>query len=290
MAEFFAGRSPADPGLALFLNAGDPGLALLAELVESLDEQRVDCLELAVPFPDSPTDGPVVRRSARRALAAGVDLEAVLGFLARVRPGLRHTRIALLADWHHSVRAMGLERFLHRAKEVGADATLLHGLPALARPRYLEAAERIGQPVVTTCYPHSAPEVLAQSARYASAYLYLVAHYGRSGSAAPPDRAALAPALAGLRELTSAPIAVGFGVRTAADVLAMGELGADAAIVGSALVAQVERCLTAAGDTCAGATSGGELIGELLGFVAGLRPGGGKQSVSEPVAERRIPC
>ncbi|MFI6447716.1 tryptophan synthase subunit alpha [Kitasatospora sp. NPDC050543] len=259
---FFAGRGPADPGLALFLNAGDPGLDRLAELVHLLDAERVDCLELAVPFPDSVTDGPVIRRSADRALAAGVDLDAVLGFVDRVRPGLRHTRIALLADWSHSVRAVGLEEFLRRARGAGADATLLHGLPPLARRRYLAAAARIGQPVVTTCYPGSDPEVLAESAEFASAYLYLVAHYGRSGTAPAPDRAELAPVIARLRALTAAPLAVGFGVRTAADVAAMGGIGADAAIVGSALVAEVERA----------AADGADLGERFTGFVAGLRP------------------
>ncbi|MBV6699352.1 tryptophan synthase subunit alpha [Kitasatospora aureofaciens] len=277
MSEFFCGRGPADPGLALFLNAGDPGLDLLAELVTALDETGVDCLELAVPFPDSPTDGPVVRRSADRALAAGVDLDAVLAFVAKVRPALRHTRIALLADWGHSVRPVGLEEFLLRARDAGADATLLHGLPPLARPRYLEAAERIGQPVVTTCYPGSSPEVLAESARFASAYLYLVAHYGRSGTA-PPDRAALAPVLARLRESARAPLAVGFGVRTAADVAAMGALGADAAIVGSALVAEVERSLE----------TGGDLIKELLAFTGGLRPGPADPHDEQPLGEQQL--
>ncbi|MEV8532234.1 tryptophan synthase subunit alpha [Streptomyces sp. NPDC051211] len=258
---FFPGRGPADPGLALFLNAGDPGLDRLDELVRLLDAERVDCLELAVPFPDSVTDGPVIRRSARRALDRGVDLDAVLGFVERVRPDLRHTRIALLADWGHSVKPVGLEEFLRRARGAGADATLLHGLPPLARRRYLEAAERIGQPVVTTCYPNSAGEVLAESAEFASAYLYLVAHFGRSGTAPAPDRSALAPVVATLKGLTAAPVAVGFGVRTAEDVAAMGELGADAAIVGSALVAETERVLE----------SGGDLLAELRGFVRGLR-------------------
>ncbi|MED7948967.1 MULTISPECIES: tryptophan synthase subunit alpha [unclassified Streptomyces] len=258
---FFAGRSSADPGLALFLNAGDPGLDRLADLVRLLDEERVDCLELAVPFPDSVTDGPVIRRSARRALEQGVDLDAVLGFVERVRPELRHTRIALLADWGHSVKPVGLEEFLRRARDAGADATLLHGLPPLARRRYLEAAERIGQPVVTTCYPNSPREVLAESAEFASAYLYLVAHFGRSGTAPAPDRSALAPVVATLKGLTPAPVAVGFGVRTAEDVSAMGDLGADAAIVGSALVAEVERVLE----------TGGDLLAELAGFIGGLR-------------------
>jgi len=78
---FFAERPAGRPGLAVFLNAGDPPLDVLRELVLMLDASRVDCLELAVPFPDSPSDGPVIRESANRALADGVDRDAVLGFV-----------------------------------------------------------------------------------------------------------------------------------------------------------------------------------------------------------------
>src|SRR5437763_9618585 len=110
-AEFFAERAPGRPGLALFLNAGDPPLDVFRELVMMLDANRVDCLELAIPFPNSPSDGPVIRESADRALADGVDREAVLAFIADVRPRLDHLKIALLADWRHSIKDLPLEDF-----------------------------------------------------------------------------------------------------------------------------------------------------------------------------------
>ncbi|MEV0375464.1 tryptophan synthase subunit alpha [Streptomyces sp. NPDC050636] len=258
---FFTARGPSDPGLALFLNAGDPGLDQLLELVLLLDDAEVDCLELAVPFPDSVTDGPVIRRSARRALDNGVDLDAVLEFIGRVRPRLRHTKVALLADWRHSVRPVGIEEFLRRSHDCGTDAVLLHGLPPRAGARYLEAAERTGQPIVTSCYAGSGPDVLAQAARHATAYLYLVAHYGRSGTAPAPDARTLKPVLTALRAMTAAPVAVGFGVRTGEDVRAMGALGADAAIVGTALVDRIEQAQR----------SGGDLLAEVERFVTALR-------------------
>ena len=68
-AAFFAEPPPGRPGLAVFLNAGDPPLDVLQELVLRLDHLRVDCLELAVPFPNSPSDGPVIRESADREVA-----------------------------------------------------------------------------------------------------------------------------------------------------------------------------------------------------------------------------
>jgi tryptophan synthase alpha chain len=254
MAEFFARpRAAGGYGLALFLNAGDPPLPVLAELVSMLDERGVDCLELAVPFPDSVTDGPTIRRSARRALdAGGAGLDDVLAFVSRVRPRLRGLRIALLADWSHSVRHRPLREVVGDIAESGVDGLLLHALPPRLRTDFLAATAEACLPVVTTCYHGvSSPRVLDEAAANASAYLYLVAHYGRSGTAATTGGPGLATTIATLRARTSAPIAVGFGVRTRADAAAVAACGADAVIVGSAGVARVESALSAGRDVVA---------------------------------------
>ncbi|MEV7833379.1 tryptophan synthase subunit alpha [Streptomyces subrutilus] len=242
-APFFTRRTPGGPpGLALFLNAGDPPLPVMKDLVLMLDEEGVDCLELAVPFPDSVTDGPVIRRSARRALdRGGADLDDVLAFIADVRPRLAHLRIALLADWSHSLKHRDLADATRDIAATGADGLLIHALPPRLRAAHLETAAAAGLPVVTTCYTKSPPATQAQAAAHASAYLYLVAHYGRSGTAPGAGHAALAQTVTDLRAHTDSPIAVGFGVSTRQDVQAVGASGADAAIIGSAAVAAVER-------------------------------------------------
>jgi tryptophan synthase alpha chain len=239
MPGFFAGRDGADIGLAIFLNAGDPPLDTLEEIVLLLDAARVDCLELAIPFPNSPTDGPVIRRSAQRALQAGIDAGAVLAFVERIRPRLAHLKIALLADWSHTVKAVALEDFLARVRAAGADALLVHGLPPRVRPAYYAAAERAGQAVVSTCFATSAPAVLDEAARHGSAYVYLAAQYAKTGSVAP-DYRTLAPVLGALRQRTQVPVAVGFGIKDRSHLEALRDVGADAAIVGSACVACVE--------------------------------------------------
>jgi tryptophan synthase alpha chain len=236
---FFTGS----PGLAVFLNAGDPPLPVLRDAVLALDERGVDCLELAVPFPDSFTDGPVVRRSAARALANGVDLDSTLKFVGSVADELRHLKIVLLADWSHTVKPRSLDWFLGRVATEPVDGLLLHGLPPRLRAEYHDAAAEHAVPVVTTCYPNSAPEVLTEAAERAGAYVYLVARYGRSGTKSDQDFSALSGTLAALRGQTTAPVAVGFGVRDRHDVAAIGDLGADAAVIGSAAVARVERAL-----------------------------------------------
>jgi tryptophan synthase alpha chain len=216
-----------------------------------LDDCRVDCLELAVPFPDSVTDGEVNRRSAQRALEHRVGLDEVLDFLGGIRPSLRHLRVALLADWSHTVRALPLPDFAGRVAASGADGLLVHGLPPRLRTGLRRAAQDAGLPLVTTCYPNSAAEVKAEAAEHAGAYLYLVAHYGRSGGTPTADPRQLASTLALLREHTRAPIAVGFGIRSRADIARVHALGADAAIVGSAGVARIEHALAQQADVVA---------------------------------------
>ncbi|MFJ2781186.1 tryptophan synthase subunit alpha [Kitasatospora sp. NPDC087315] len=248
MSGFFARRPPDRPGLAVFLNAGDPPLPVLADLMRMLDDRRVDCLELAVPFPDSVTDGAVIRRSARRALAGGAGLDEVLDFLGGIQPRLRHLRVALLADWSHTVRPLSMPGFVRRVADSGADGLLVHGLPPRLRASCLEAVREAGLPLVATCYATSAAEVKAEAAECASAYLYLVAHYGRSGGTLTTGHQELATALSVLRKAATVPIAVGFGVRSGADIAVLHGLGADAAVVGSAGVARVEHALAERAD------------------------------------------
>jgi tryptophan synthase alpha chain len=236
---FFAQRAERRPGLALFLNAGDPPLDVFRDLVLMLDEARVDCLELAIPFPNSASDGPVIRESAARALGDGIDRDAVLGFVRDVRPQLSHLKIALLADWSHSIKRTPMPEFLALVRSAGADGLLVHGLPPRLRLQYYEAAKEVGQPIVTTCYATSDPAVLSEAAEHGSAYIYLVAAYGRSGTVGPPDLSALGPVLTSLHSQTDIPVAVGFGVKNQGHIDGLGAVGADAAIVGSTCVARV---------------------------------------------------
>src|SRR5436305_14975043 len=110
--KFFADPLPGRPGLALFLNAGDPPFDVFRDASLLLDQHRVDCLELAVPFPNSASDVPVIRASASRALEDGVGTEQVLSFVSQVRPELSHLKIALLADWSYSIKRTPMVEFV----------------------------------------------------------------------------------------------------------------------------------------------------------------------------------
>ena len=243
MPRFFPRVQPEAIGLALFLNAGDPSLEHLEDLVIFLDNAGVDCLELAVPFPDSISDGEVIRRSAMRALKRGIGLSEVVGFVSRVRSRLRRLRIVIVADWSHTVRPLGRREFLKRVVDSGADGLLIHAEPPRSRGLSYEIAGQLALPVVTTCYATSNMRVLVEAARHASAFLYLVAQYGRSGTTPTEGYERLKPLIPTLRGCRDIPIAVGFGVKTRAHLDALRNIGADAAVVGSAFVASLEPLL-----------------------------------------------
>lgn len=270
-SDFYSQRRVGEPGLALFLNAGDPPLGMLRDAVQMLDELRVDCLELAIPFPNSCTDGPVIRRSAARALRTGVDLGAVLGMLDTVRGDRTHLRIALLVDWSHTIKPALMPDFVARFADCAADALLVHGLPPRLRPGYYAAAHEHRVPIVTTCYARSSLAVTAEATANATAYLYLVAHYGRSGSRPAAGFGELTPLVRALRAQTTAPIAVGFGVRDRANVQALAESGADAAVIGSAGVERIEGALTNHTDP----------VVQLAEFVRSLRRAPEPQNLTE---------
>ncbi|GHF86371.1 tryptophan synthase alpha chain [Kitasatospora xanthocidica] len=254
---------PGELGLAVFLNAGDPA-GRLTDLAHMLDASGVDVLELAVPFPNSPTDGALIRRSAARALAHGTTLDTVLAQLAGLTPHLKRLKVVLLADWSHSLRHRDPAATARAVADAGAAALLIHALPPRLRPAWHHALRTQGLPQVTTCYPASAPEVLTAAAQGAAgAYVYLVAHYGRSGTTPAHGHRALADTVTALRRAAPAtPVAVGFGVRTAADLAAVADSGAHAAIVGSAAVARIEHAHT----------EGLDPVTELSAFLTDLRP------------------
>lgn len=257
-------------GLALFLNAGDPPLEALADTVIALDAAGLDCLELAVPFPRSATDGPVIRRSADRALGHGTDLEAVLSWLDDVRPRCRRLRIALFVDWRHTVQPLGLPWFVERVADSAIDGLLVHALPPHLAQDYIDLTTEWGISPVTSCYPTSPQNTRLNAAATASAYLYLVSRFGRSGGG-PIEEGPLAAAIAELRPICPAPIAVGFGVRTASDVATVGRAGADAAIIGTAGVERIEHAAAEGVDPA-------ELLVEL---VTSVRP---DRAAGRPVA------
>lgn len=117
-----------------------------------------------------------------------------------------------------------------------------HGLPPRPRCAFYHAAADAMLPIIGTLYPQSRDAVHNEVLQQSGGFIYLVSHFGRSGSAAPEPQL-IRDEIARLKTESRLPIALGFGLKSAADVAAAFDLGADIAIVGSQACAVVADAL-----------------------------------------------
>lgn len=220
--------------LCPLIMVGDPDIAVTRRLLHACVDAGVAMVELCLPFENAFTDGATLRRAHARALRNHAGFEDALSLIREFSGDIR---IVLLADCSHTLRRVGFAEACKAARDAGAAAILPHGLPPRLAPAFRDAASGV-IPVVGTMYANAAPDVRRRIAREATAFIYIVAAYGRSGGAGViPD---LSPQIAALRGATDAPLALGFGLKSPADVAGAFRMGCDIAIVGSAVSAAVE--------------------------------------------------
>ena len=244
------------PGIVAYLTAGDPDLATTRAIALAAMDNGADVIELGVPFSDPLADGPVIQRASERAVARGVTLQDVLALAQDLRKARPACGLVLFSYLNPVVR-MGLPAFCKAAKEAGADGVLLTDMIVEEAGEYLREMAANDLAPVFLAAPTS-PEVRLKAIAAASkGFVYAISRVGITGTR--DTVASDAPELVRrLRAFTDLPIAVGFGISNAAHVSAVGEF-ADAAIIGSALVALIEK-------------TGREHAAEAVGtFIRGLR-------------------
>jgi len=228
-------------GLVAFLSAGDPSLAATESFVLALAEAGADVIELGVPFSDPVADGPAIQRSSERALRAGATLAGVLDLVASIR---RKSDVPLvLFSYYNPVLQMGVERFARRAADAGADGVLITDLTPEEAGDYRRVVRAHGLDTIFLAAPTSTDERLARIAEVTTGFLYVISRTGVTGAreSLPEDLPAL---IRRVRRATRLPVAVGFGISLPGQVSILGGL-ADAAVVGSALVQEIEQAPSA---------------------------------------------
>jgi tryptophan synthase alpha chain len=224
-------------GLIAYVTAGDPSIDATEKIVLAAAKAGADVIELGVPFSDPVADGPTIQRASERALRNGAMLASVLDLVRRLRLG---TDVPLvLFSYFNPILQMGLETFAGAAAAAGADGVLATDLTLEEAADYREIMHSHGLDTIFLVAPTSTDERIEKIARASSGFLYLISRAGVTGA-----REALPPELPGLvrriRKFTPLPIAVGFGISLPTHVTVLGGI-ADAAIVGSTLVAEIEN-------------------------------------------------
>lgn len=220
-----------------YITAGDPAPALTVPLMRALVEAGADILELGVPFSDPMADGPVIQRSAERALANGVGLGDVLGMVKAFRGQDSDTPVVLMG-YANPIEAMGSENFLAAASGAGVDGVIVVDYPPEEAAPFAALAKSRGIDAIFLLAPTSTPERIRDVARVGGGYLYYVSLKGVTG-AASLDLTDVARRIPLLREATRLPIGVGFGIRDAQSARRVAEL-ADAVVIGSRIIQEIE--------------------------------------------------
>jgi tryptophan synthase alpha chain len=229
---------PHKPGIVAYLTAGDPSLAVTYDIALAAIDNGADVLELGVPFSDPLADGPVIQRASERAVARGVTLTDVLALCASIRKARPACGLVLFSYLNPVVR-MGLPAFAKAAKAAGADGVLLTDMIVEEAAEYLHEMAANDLAPIFLAAPTSPDVRLRAIAEHSKGFVYAISRVGITG--AREEVASDAPTLvARLRNFTQLPIAVGFGISTPAHVAAVGQF-ADAAIIGSAIVALIEQ-------------------------------------------------
>ncbi len=240
--------------LVAYLTFADPDPATSIAVVEAACRAGADVIELGVPFSDPSADGPSIQRAMERALGAGGSLPGALDAVAELRRRGIDTPVVLFG-YYNPVFVMGTQAFAARAAAAGVDAVLTVDLPIDELPELAQPLAAKGVQVIPLVAPTSTPERIARLGGVNAPFVYYISLTGVTGvrAAAPVGPARLDT----IRKASIAPVAVGFGIRTAADAARFSAI-ADGVVVGSALVERV-----AAGDAAGAPARVAALVSEL---------------------------
>jgi tryptophan synthase alpha chain len=219
-----------------YLTAGDPTVEATVPLVLALERGGTDLIELGVPFSDPIADGPVIQRASERALRNGVTLPRILTMVRQIR---QHSDIPiLLFSYLNPLMRYGFDALAKDAAEAGVDGVLLTDLSVEEAEEPVRRLREHSLDTVFLAAPTSSPRRLELVGRHSSGFVYLVSRTGVTGEQAALSHQAI-PLIQAMREHTSLPLALGFGISQPEHVAAAAQF-ADGVVVGSALVKLIE--------------------------------------------------
>lgn len=250
-------RAEGRRGFIPYITVGDPDLDTSRALIVELARAGATLIELGVPFSDPVADGPTIQRAAERALRHGVGLGDVLRILAEAR---RETDVpVILFSYFNPLLQFGVERLAGECVRAGVDGILATDLVPEESADFNAVLARHDLDQIFLVAPTTSDVRLRMIAERASGFVYAVSRAGVTGARAEMSSEAVR-LVERVRGVSDLPVAVGFGISTAAQVADVWAY-ADAAVVGSALVSEIEKH-----------TGGPDLVARVGAFARSLLP------------------
>jgi tryptophan synthase alpha chain len=230
--------------LVTFYMGGDPDPETSLKVIKALPKAGADLIEIGMAFTDPMADGPTIQAAGLRALSKGITLEKTLGIVRDFRKDDDKTPIILMG-YFNPIFIYGVEKFLVDAKAAGVDGLIVVDCPPEEDDELCKPALKAGLNFIRLATPTTDEKRLPKVLQNTSGFVYYVSIAGITG-AARPDPQKVGASVARIKSHTNLPVAVGFGVRTAADAAEIAKV-ADGGVVGSALVDAVRHSLHADG-------------------------------------------
>jgi tryptophan synthase alpha chain len=266
---FAALKQEGRAALVTFTMAGDPDYDASLAIVKALPAAGADVIEIGMPFTDPMADGPAIQAAGVRALKSGQDMKRTIALVHEFRQGDDTTPVVLMG-YYNPIYIYGVERFLADAKTAGVDGLIVVDLPPEQDDELCLPALHAGLNFIRLATPTTDDKRLPTVLANTSGFVYYVSITGITGAAAP-DASKVATAVACIKRHTKLPVAVGFGVRTAAQARAIAA-GAEGVVVGSALVNAVKDSLDKQGRATARTVKAvTALVVELASGVRGAK-------------------
>ncbi len=238
LAQVFSNLPQGQKAFIPFITAGDSGLENTYELMLTLVENGADVIELGVPFSDPMADGPMIAKSHERAVADGVSLKDVLALVEKFR-AVNNTTAIVLMGYLNPIEVYGYQAFSRDAQASGVDGVLVVDMPPEEAHDLKQQLDSADIDFIFLVAPTTTDERIKFLATLASGFVYFVSLKGVTG-AGYLDIDTVKHNLARIRQYVNLPVGVGFGIKDAATARAVSD-NADAVIVGSSLVAFIER-------------------------------------------------
>ena len=219
-----------------FVTCGDPDLETTAKIVREMAANGADLIELGIPFSDPTAEGPVIQGANIRALSGGVTTDKIFDFVRELRKDVSVPLVFM--TYANVVFSYGAERFIGTCRQIGIDGLILPDLPYEEKDEFLPVCRQYGVDLISLIAPTSADRA-AMIAKDADGFIYIVSSLGVTGerSQITTDISKLVSII---RENTSIPCAVGFGISTPEQAKSMSQF-ADGVIVGSAIVRKIAQ-------------------------------------------------
>ena len=214
-----------------FITCGDPDLETTKAVVKSMAANGADLIELGIPFSDPTAEGPVIQGANLRALTGGVTTDKIFDMVRELRKEL--TLPMVFMTYANVVFSYDADKFISICAEIGIDGLILPDLPYEEKEEFADICKKYGVDLISLIAPTSENRV-AMIAREAEGFIYIVSSLGVTGVRSE-IRTDISSLVKLVRENSSVPCAVGFGISTPEQAAKMAGIS-DGAIVGSAIV------------------------------------------------------